>query len=86
MMVEAVGNASSSRQHIRDNSIDPEHEVSPSVFEDTVNLYMEKLYQEHSPNKKYDLDFPVFLDPCDHNRYILLTASAVQTWARALVS
>ncbi|KNZ44765.1 uncharacterized protein VP01_8856g1, partial [Puccinia sorghi] len=55
-----------------------------SVFEDSVNLYIEKLYKEHLPNKKYINQFPVFIDPCDSNQYILLTIGAMQTWAHSL--
>ncbi|KNZ61460.1 uncharacterized protein VP01_13980g1, partial [Puccinia sorghi] len=86
LSVEVARNASSSRRQIRENSNNSDHEVSPSVFEDSINLYMEKLYKKHLPNKKYDSQFPVFIDPCNPNRYILLTMGAVQTWAHALVS
>ncbi|KNZ57265.1 hypothetical protein VP01_2199g1 [Puccinia sorghi] len=85
LSVEAARNASSSRRQIRENSNDSDHEVSPSVFEDSINLYMEIFYKKHLPNKKYDSQFPVFIDPCNPNRYILLSMGAVQTCARALV-
>ncbi|KNZ56959.1 hypothetical protein VP01_2279g3, partial [Puccinia sorghi] len=72
------------RCRIQENSNDSDHEVLPSTFEDLINLYMEKLYKKHLPNKKKDSQFPVFIDPCNPNRYILLKMGAVQTWACAL--
>ncbi|KNZ48556.1 hypothetical protein VP01_557g3 [Puccinia sorghi] len=59
----------------------PNHVVSPSPFEDLVNLY-----KEHLPKKKYESKFPVFVDPCHSKQYILFTISAMQTWAHSLVS
>ncbi|KNZ47502.1 hypothetical protein VP01_6351g1 [Puccinia sorghi] len=47
------------------------------------NLYIEKLYKEHLPNKKYDSQFKVLIDPCNSNQYILLTIGAMQTWAHS---
>ncbi|KNZ47576.1 uncharacterized protein VP01_62g11 [Puccinia sorghi] len=37
-----------------------------------------------SPPKKHNSQFPVFINPCNPNRYILLAMGAVQTWAHAL--
>ncbi|KNZ55220.1 hypothetical protein VP01_2736g3 [Puccinia sorghi] len=54
-------------------------------FEDTTIIYMEKLYQAHQPNMKYEKDFPIFIDPTDPNQYIPLTLATVQAWAEALV-
>ncbi|KNZ58175.1 hypothetical protein VP01_1981g4 [Puccinia sorghi] len=79
-------NACSSRRRNQGTSNKPNQDVSPSVFEDSVNLYLEKLYEEHLPNKKDDNQFPVFIDPCNSNRYILLTIGAMQIWAHSLVS
>ncbi|KNZ57309.1 hypothetical protein VP01_218g7 [Puccinia sorghi] len=33
---------------------------------------MEKLYQAHQPNLKYEKDFLIFIDPTDPNKYIPL--------------
>ncbi|KNZ52446.1 uncharacterized protein VP01_3572g3 [Puccinia sorghi] len=67
-----------------ESSSDSDHEVLPSVFESSINLYMEKLYKKHLPNKKYNIQFPVVINPCNPNCSILLTMGAVQTWACAL--
>jgi hypothetical protein len=37
-------------------------------------------------NAKYDCHTPVFIDPSNPRRYILLTVDACQEWAKALVS
>ena len=61
-------------------------EPNLNVFKDTLNLHMEKLYNLHCPNMKYDRHLPIFLDPGDSNRYIPMTLGVVQEWAKALVS
>ncbi|KNZ57312.1 uncharacterized protein VP01_218g10 [Puccinia sorghi] len=53
------------------------------VFEDTINLHMEKLYSTHLPNLKYK-NFWVYIDPENPNRSFPLTVGAAQTWAQAL--
>ncbi|KNZ49234.1 uncharacterized protein VP01_5133g2 [Puccinia sorghi] len=79
--IEAGRNASTSRRRNQDDLNDPTLD-----FEDKTNLYMEKLYQAHQPNLKYEKDFPIFIDTTDPNRYIPLTLATVQAWAKALNS
>ncbi|KNZ46602.1 hypothetical protein VP01_712g1 [Puccinia sorghi] len=50
--------ASSSRHRNCDDSDEPDL----GVFEDTVNLHMEKIYSKHPPNLKYHQDFPVYIN------------------------
>ncbi|KNZ62057.1 uncharacterized protein VP01_1319g3 [Puccinia sorghi] len=77
--VEAAQHPSSSRCKNCDNSNKPDL----GVFEDTINLYMEKLYIQHLPNLKYN---KVYINLGNPNHYFPLTIGVVQTWAQALVS
>ena len=47
---------------------------------------MERLYDLHCPNMKYERHLPIFLDPGNANQYIPMTLGVVQEWAKALVS
>ncbi|KNZ44634.1 hypothetical protein VP01_8974g1, partial [Puccinia sorghi] len=77
--IEASRNASTSRRRNQEDLNDPTLD-----FEDTTNLYMEKLYQALQPNLNYEKDFPIFIDPKDPNRHIPLMLATVQAWAKAL--
>ncbi|PLW06287.1 hypothetical protein PCASD_26816 [Puccinia coronata f. sp. avenae] len=52
---------------------------------DTINVYMKQLFKAHLINAKYNCHTPVFIDPSNPRRYILLTVDACQEWAKALV-
>lgn len=43
---------------------------------DEFNVQMKKLYETHLIDTKYDCHTPVFVDPGNPNRYILLTVDA----------
>jgi hypothetical protein len=59
--------------------------VLPTDF-DILNVYINKIFSTHQPNKKYNRKFPVFIDQTNDKRYIPLSPSMIQQWARALVS
>jgi hypothetical protein len=52
---------------------------------DTINVYMKRLFKEHLINTKYNQHTPVYVNPSNPRRYILLTIDACQEWAKALV-
>ncbi|POV95115.1 hypothetical protein PSTT_16450, partial [Puccinia striiformis] len=60
-------------------------EIDADEFDD-INFHMKKIYAAHPPNSLYDRLNPVYIDPANPRRYILLTVAAVQDWAKALVS
>ncbi|KAH9465421.1 hypothetical protein Pst134EA_013306 [Puccinia striiformis f. sp. tritici] len=51
---------------------------------DNVNVYMNKLYKAHHMNAHYDRHRPVYLDPLNKRRYIVLSVGNCQEWAQAL--
>ncbi|POW22257.1 hypothetical protein PSHT_01471 [Puccinia striiformis] len=52
---------------------------------DNVNVYMNKLYKAHHMNAHYDRHRPVYLDPLNKRRYIVLSVGNCQEWAQALI-
>ncbi|KAA1087347.1 hypothetical protein PGT21_029492 [Puccinia graminis f. sp. tritici] len=62
-----------------------EHDSDGPEFS-TLDLRIEEIYAQHAVNTDYDRIHPVFLDPANHERYILLTSGNVQQWDRALGS
>ncbi|KNZ62077.1 uncharacterized protein VP01_1316g4 [Puccinia sorghi] len=60
-------------QRSRHRNCDNSDKTNLSVFEDTVNLHMEKIYSKNPSNLKYDWDFPVYIDPQNPNLYFPLT-------------
>ncbi|PLW29313.1 hypothetical protein PCASD_23585 [Puccinia coronata f. sp. avenae] len=51
---------------------------------ETINVYMKRLFKEHLINAKYNQHTPVYVDPSNPRRYILLIVDACQEWAKAL--
>ncbi|KAA1095740.1 hypothetical protein PGTUg99_027657 [Puccinia graminis f. sp. tritici] len=60
-----------------------EHDSDGPEFS-ALDLRIEEIYAQHAVNTDYDRIHPVFLDPANHERYILLTSGNVQQWDRAL--
>jgi hypothetical protein len=60
-------------------------ELDPEDW-DNVNVHMHKIFKNHLVNTMYDRLTPIFIDPSNPHRYILLTEEACSTWAKALVS
>ncbi|KAI7966177.1 hypothetical protein MJO29_001925 [Puccinia striiformis f. sp. tritici] len=52
---------------------------------DEVNVHVNRIYAIHRFDATYDCDFPVYIDPGNTRRYIVLTAGNCQIWARALL-
>ncbi|KNZ47240.1 hypothetical protein VP01_657g8 [Puccinia sorghi] len=50
-----------------------------------INIHMKKIYDKNLPIAKYDCHLPVYIDPRNPHRYILITLKACQEWARALM-
>ena len=50
-----------------------------------LNFLMNKLFDLHEPNQKYDNALPVFIDPADPNQYVVLKTPMVQKWAKAIM-
>ncbi|PLW15405.1 hypothetical protein PCASD_20311 [Puccinia coronata f. sp. avenae] len=59
-------------------------ELDPEDW-DNVNVHMHKLFKKHLVNTMYDRLTPIFIDPSNPHRYILLTEEACSTWAKALI-
>ncbi|KNZ60168.1 hypothetical protein VP01_15g2 [Puccinia sorghi] len=74
IVVKAALNASLSRFCIQ-NSNNPDLEVFPSAFEDSVDFYIEKLYKQHLPNKKYNTEFLFFISP-----FFVLSSNSIELW------
>ncbi|PLW48522.1 hypothetical protein PCASD_04295 [Puccinia coronata f. sp. avenae] len=68
-----------------DDSEGEESEDLDAKAWDTINVYMKQLFKAHLINAKYDFHTPVFINPSNTTRYILLTVDACQEWAKALV-
>ncbi|EFP77465.1 uncharacterized protein PGTG_03421 [Puccinia graminis f. sp. tritici CRL 75-36-700-3] len=62
---------------------DPSNLVAAEDF-DLYNLYRDQIFNAHPPNVQYHNKIPVFIDPGDRSRYILLTTGNVDKWAYAL--
>ncbi|KAH9460519.1 hypothetical protein H4Q26_008922 [Puccinia striiformis f. sp. tritici PST-130] len=52
---------------------------------DHINVYMNKIYKTHHTKAHYDRHRPVYLDPLNKRRYILLSVGNCQEWAQALI-
>jgi hypothetical protein len=63
---------------------DADDELDPVDWE-RINTHMKKIYAANLTNVKYDQHLPVYIDPTNPHRYILITPMACQEWARALV-
>ncbi|KAA1087506.1 hypothetical protein PGT21_032733 [Puccinia graminis f. sp. tritici] len=59
-------------------------EIDADDFDD-INFHMRSIYRAHPTNVTYDRLIPVYIDPTNPRRYILLLTAAVQTWAKDLV-
>jgi hypothetical protein len=53
---------------------------------DDVKLLIRKLYKHHPHDLDYDTLIPVYVDPSNRDRFIILTYHACKEWARAIVS
>ncbi|KNZ48828.1 uncharacterized protein VP01_538g6 [Puccinia sorghi] len=62
-----------------------EAELDPDEWND-CNFNMQAIYNKYPVQPEYDRKIPVFVDPANPNRYILITAAACQEWAMAIVS
>jgi hypothetical protein len=80
VMTHAAAQRASTSKHQ-----DPSTLVAAEDF-DIYNLYKDQIFDAHPPNVKYHKKIPVFIDPADETRYILLTSVNVEKWAKALVS
>ncbi|POV98272.1 hypothetical protein PSTT_14541 [Puccinia striiformis] len=60
-------------------------EIVADEFDD-INFHMCKIYKIYPVNVMYNRINPVYIDPGNPQRYILLTLAAVQAWAADLVS
>ncbi|KAH9461319.1 hypothetical protein Pst134EA_017627 [Puccinia striiformis f. sp. tritici] len=60
-------------------------EIVADEFDD-INFHMRKIYKIYPVNVMYNRINPVYIDPGNPQRYILLTLAAVQAWAADLVS
>ncbi|KAA1120049.1 hypothetical protein PGT21_037067 [Puccinia graminis f. sp. tritici] len=59
-------------------------EIDADDFDD-INFHMRSIYRAHPTNVTYDRLIPVYIDPTNPRRYILLSTAAVQTWAKDLM-
>ncbi|KAH9450327.1 hypothetical protein Pst134EA_027035 [Puccinia striiformis f. sp. tritici] len=60
-------------------------EIDADEFDD-INFHMRKLYKIYPVNVMYNRINPVYIDPGNPQRYILLTLAAVQAWAADLMA
>jgi hypothetical protein len=85
---DEAARVASSKQKALDGPGDSEDEESEELDPDewdSINLHMKRLYATHLVKTAYDRHTPVFIDPQNHDRYILLTCAACSEWAKALV-
>ncbi|PLW30068.1 hypothetical protein PCASD_17424 [Puccinia coronata f. sp. avenae] len=78
----------SSKKKAPNASGDSEEEESDKLNPtecDSINLHMKHIYATHLVNMAYNRHTPIFIDPQNHNQYILLTVAACSKWAKALV-
>ncbi|PLW11419.1 hypothetical protein PCASD_20201 [Puccinia coronata f. sp. avenae] len=82
---EAAQVAASKRKSTKADSDGGESdELDPEDW-DNVNVHMHKLFKKHLVNTMYNRLTPIFIDPSNPHRYILLTEEACSTWAKALI-
>jgi hypothetical protein len=67
-----------------DSEEEESDKLNPTEW-DSINLHMKHIYATHLVNMAYNRHTPVFIDPQNHNQYILLTVTAFSKWAKALV-
>ncbi|EFP77678.2 uncharacterized protein PGTG_03634 [Puccinia graminis f. sp. tritici CRL 75-36-700-3] len=79
VMTHAAAQRASTSKHQ-----DPSTLVAAKDF-DIYNVYKDQIFDAHPPNIKYHKRIPVFIDPADETRYILLTTVNVEKWAKALM-
>ncbi|KAA1136666.1 hypothetical protein PGTUg99_036842 [Puccinia graminis f. sp. tritici] len=58
--------------------------VVAGASSDEVYVHVDKIYSKYGMNTEYDRIHPVYLDPTNADRYILLTAGNVDKWAKDL--
>jgi hypothetical protein len=79
-MTHAAAQSASNPKHQ-----DPLNLVAAKNF-DIYNVYRDQIFNAHPPNIQYHKRIPVFIDPANKTRYILLTTVNVEKWAKALVN
>ncbi|KAI7956383.1 hypothetical protein MJO29_007782 [Puccinia striiformis f. sp. tritici] len=82
-LARAATTARAQNSQNRDNDDVEVSDVEGEDF-DAVNVHVNRLYALHRFDATYDRDFPVYIDPGNTRRYILLTVGNCQIWARAL--
>ncbi|POW02012.1 hypothetical protein PSTT_12093 [Puccinia striiformis] len=83
-LARAATTARAQNSQNRDNDDVEVSDVEGEDF-DAVNVHVNRLYALHRFDATYDRDFPVYIDPGNTRRYILLTVGNCQIWARALL-
>ncbi|PLW15402.1 hypothetical protein PCANC_10690 [Puccinia coronata f. sp. avenae] len=63
---------------------DSDEESSSGPEFNNLDVHSDEIYAKYGMNSDYDRVHPVFLDPTNANRYILLTSGNVDKWAKAL--
>jgi len=82
---DAIKNSVSSKRKGDDDGSEYDSTEEPDPEEwDTINIHMKRIFKKYLINTQYDRHNPVFLDPANPNRYILLTVDACSQWAKAL--
>ncbi|KNE96114.1 hypothetical protein PSTG_10536 [Puccinia striiformis f. sp. tritici PST-78] len=81
-LARAATTARAQNSQNRDNDDVEVSDVEGEDF-DAVNVHVNRLYALHRFDATYDRDFPVYIDPGNTRRYILLTVGNCQIWARA---
>ncbi|PLW08270.1 hypothetical protein PCANC_27674 [Puccinia coronata f. sp. avenae] len=61
-----------------------DEELSSGPEFDDLDVHSNDIYTKYGVNADYDQIHPVFLDPTNADRYILLTSGNVDKWAKAL--
>ncbi|EFP77500.2 uncharacterized protein PGTG_03456 [Puccinia graminis f. sp. tritici CRL 75-36-700-3] len=62
-----------------------QEDSSGPEFED-LEVYSDQIFEKYPMNTKYNRHYPVYLDPTNPDRYILLTSGNVDIWAKDLCS
>ncbi|KAH9466097.1 hypothetical protein Pst134EA_013943 [Puccinia striiformis f. sp. tritici] len=83
-LARAATTARAQNSQNRDNDDVEVSDVEGEDF-DAVNVHVNRLYALHRFDATYDRDFPVYIDPGNTRRYILLTVGNCQIWAQALL-
>ncbi|KAA1096432.1 hypothetical protein PGT21_016689 [Puccinia graminis f. sp. tritici] len=60
-------------------------DVEEEIDADDVKLLIRKLYKHHPHDPSYDTLIPVYIDPGNRERFIILTYHACKEWARAIL-